>query len=93
MSGGSNGDGRKDEQRAQYKNIANGWKNFWCHEDISKSKINFLPKIKILEQCVVPSLTYGAYTWELRSLRAEKIETTHNRMLRSILNLYIKDKK
>ena len=34
----------------------------WAHRDIFDSKINTEGKIKILESCIYPVLTYGAQT-------------------------------
>ncbi|VDO16914.1 unnamed protein product [Brugia timori] len=41
------------------------WRNFWAQKHILKSKLALAIKMKIWEQCVVPSLTYGAQTWSL----------------------------
>ncbi len=44
---------------------AKAWGKFWAHKHILKSKTAISTKIRIWEQCVMPSLTYGAQTWAL----------------------------
>lgn len=74
------------------KRIKNGWKSFWALKYVFKSKMKLPTKIKILDSCVIPSLTYGAQTWALTKTQRHRLQVTQNRMLRSILNVKTKDK-
>lgn len=57
-----------------------------------KSKLETRSKVRILEQCVVPSFTYGAQTWATTKTQRESLRITHTRMLRSIIEVKISDK-
>ncbi len=48
-------------------------------------------KIKILNPCVVHSLTYGAQTWALTSSQANRLRTIYFKMQRSILKIKLWD--
>lgn len=72
--------------------IANAWKAFWAHKFIFKNKIKLSLKMKVLESCVVPVLTYGSQTWALTQRQIQRLKNTHNSMLRSILGIRLKDK-
>ncbi len=49
-------------------------------------------KLKILESCVLSVLTYGAQTWSLTNRQLQRLTTTQNSMMRSILGIKLKDK-
>lgn len=72
--------------------IANAWKKFWSLKNILKIRMKISTKIRVFESGVVPVLLYGAQTWSLTKIQTKRINTTHNRMLRSILNIKLKDK-
>ncbi len=74
------------------KRISNAWKTFWAHKTILKSKMKLGLKIKILESCVIPVLTYGAQSWSLTQRQVKRLQQTQNSMLRSILGIRLKDK-
>ncbi len=57
-----------------------------------KSNLRISVKTKIFNQCVVPSLTYGVQTWATTATIRESSKISYFRMLRSILNIRIKDK-
>lgn len=42
--------------------ITNTWKAFRAHKEIFQREVNDKLKIKILESCIHPLLTYGAET-------------------------------
>ena len=73
--------------------IAKAWRNYWALKHFYKSKKASLKlKRKILEQCTVPALLYGAQTWTLTLSQVKRFQITQRRMERSILNLRIKDR-
>ncbi len=45
--------------------IGNGWKAYWKHKYIFRSKMSIRAKTKILESNILPVLTYGAQRPEL----------------------------
>jgi len=49
-------------------------------------------KLKILNNCIIPSLTYGAQTWALTKDLRSKIQSTQNRMVRSIMGVKWSDR-
>ncbi len=49
-------------------------------------------KLKILESCVLLVLTYGAQTWSLTNRQLQRLTTTQNSMIRTILGIRLKDK-
>lgn len=57
-----------------------------------KSKSEIRSKVRILEQCVVPSLTYGAQTSATTKTQRDSPRIPHTRMLCSILGVKIRDK-
>ncbi len=64
----------------------------WAHKAILKGNANLATKIKILNQCVVPSLTYGAQTWSLTSSQANRLRTIYFKMQRSISKIKLWDR-
>ncbi len=74
------------------KRIANGWKVYWAHRQIFKSKMSISTKIRVFQSCIIPVLTYGAQTWTLIKNNMKRLRTTQYATLRSILGVKIKDK-
>ena len=71
---------------------ANSWKAFWAKKAFWRSKLKLKTKIRILESSVMPVLTYGAQTWAITQQQIEKLQTTQNAMIWSILRIKVKDK-
>jgi len=46
----------------------------------------------MLNSCVLPTLAYGSQTWATTKEEKNKIRTTYNAMLRSMLGKKLKDK-
>lgn len=69
------------------------WRSFWALKNIYKNKkIGLETKIKILESCTLPVLSYGAQTWALTNTQLNKLRVTQRSMERSILNIKRKEK-
>lgn len=49
-------------------------------------------EFKILKQCTEPTLTYDAQMWAPTRAQVNKLRTTHNRMVRSIPGIQLKDR-
>ena len=63
------------------------WAKYWSLRGIFKSKMSVKAKIKILESCVMPVLTYGAETWALTLTQTRSLQKTQRAMERAILNV------
>lgn len=50
-------------------------------------------KIRVLNQCVIPVLTYATETWAFTAKTIHKMQVTQRNMERTILNIKRKDKK
>lgn len=71
---------------------AKAWKSYWALRGVFKGKLSVKSKIKILESCVMPVLTYGAQTWALTKTQVVGLKKTQRAMERSILNIRLRDK-
>ncbi len=71
---------------------ANAWKAFWAQRKIFKSKMKLKTKIRIWESTVFPVLTYGTQTWATTKKQENKMIATQNSMMRSILQIRLKDR-
>ena len=83
--------GRVEKELQVRKNKA--WGKFWQLKKIFKNKkLNLKMKIKILESCVLPVLSYGAQTWSLTKSQTIKLQNTQRAMERKILGIRLPDK-
>ena len=69
------------------RRITNAWKKFWSLKEILKGTIPINLKKKIMDSCVLPSLTYGCQTWKFTLRVKNKIRTCQRSMERSITNV------
>ena len=74
------------------RRIKQGWKNFWSLKFLYKGKMSIGTKIKALETCTLPALTYGAQTWAITDAQLDKLRKTQLAMERSILGIRRRDK-
>ncbi len=73
--------------------ISNARKAFWANNIIWRSKMKNEQKAKILDSCVMPTLTYGTQTCSLTKRQMQcLIISTQNSMLRNILEIQRRDK-
>ncbi len=72
--------------------IRNGWKTYWKHKHIFRSKMSIRAKTKILKSSILPVLSYGAQTWAFTKRQTNKLIQTQNSTLRHILGIRLKDK-
>ena len=49
-------------------------------------------KKKVMDQCILPTMTYGCQTWSLTKETKRKIQTTQRAMERKILHITLRDK-
>ena len=71
---------------------SNAWKAFWAQRHLLKGNLNIKTKMRVLESTIIPILLYGAQTWALMAKQIKKLQVTQNGMLRSLLNIRLKDK-
>ena len=45
------------------RRITKTWKKFWSLKEILKSSVSLHLKKKVMDSCLLPSLTYGSQTW------------------------------
>ncbi len=72
--------------------ISNAWKAIRTNKTIWNSKIKIEQKAKILDSCVMPTLTYGAQMWSLTKRQRQRLNSTQNSTLRNILGIRRRDK-
>ena len=69
-----------------------GWKAFGRANLLLRSKkLPILHKRKFLDQCITPTITYGAETWVLNRKLAIKLRNTQRAMERTMLNISLKE--
>jgi len=69
------------------KRVSQAWKSFWAQKWIFKGKLKIASKVKMLEACIIPILTYGAQTWSLTQAQARRLVTAQRAFERSLLNI------
>jgi hypothetical protein len=79
-------------QKEVKRRINLGWRSYWALKNIYKGKLDLRTKIKVLEKCTMPVITYGAQTWALTEKLTEKLRTAQRSMERSIMGIKKKDR-
>lgn len=69
------------------RRISITWKKFWCLKEIFKSDMPIGTKTRVMNTCLLPSLTYGCQTWKFTRKLKNKIITCQRSMERSILKI------
>ena len=83
-------DGKGNEEVR--RRITLGWKAFGRANLLLRSKkLPILHKRKFLDQCITPTITYGAETWALNRKLAIKLRNTQRAMERTMLNISLKE--
>ena len=49
-------------------------------------------KKQVMDQCILPTMTYGCQTWSLNKQMTNKLRTAERAMERKMLDLKLKDK-
>ncbi|KAJ2946424.1 hypothetical protein O0L34_g12464 [Tuta absoluta] len=75
------------------RRITTAWNRYWSLKHIFKSKITARVKGRLMDTCILPTLTYACQTWSLTEKNANKISVCQRAMERSLLRLKLKDKK
>ncbi|CAG9123735.1 unnamed protein product [Plutella xylostella] len=74
------------------RRIQLGWAAFSKLDDVLKSKIPQCLKTKVFNQCVLPTLTYGAETWTLTKETVHRIRVAQRAMERAMLGISLRDR-
>ena len=76
-----------------YARIRAAWSCFGKNKEILQDKqlpISF--KKQVMDQCILPTITYGCQTWSLNKQITNKLRTAQRAMERKMLDLKVKDK-
>lgn len=85
--------GRSSEKQEIKRRIRAGWAAFGKLSFILKNnKIAQHLKTKVFDQCILPSMTYGAENWATTKENIESIRVAQRAMERAMLNITRKDK-
>ena len=73
--------------------IRAAWSCFGKNKEILQDKQRPISlKKQVMDQCILPTMTYGCQTWSLNKQMTNKLRTAQRAMERKILDLKLKDK-
>ena len=76
-----------------YARIRAAWSCFGKNKEILQDKqLPISLKKQVMDQCILPTMTYGCQTWSLNKQMTNKLRTAQRAMERKILDLKLKDK-
>jgi len=82
-----------DKEIEIQRRIALAWQAFGRANLIYSSRLPLFLKIKVFDQCILPTLTCGAETWNLTKKHVIRRRTTQRSHERKILCITWKDRK
>ena len=84
----------KDTTKEQiYARIRAAWSCFGKNKEILQDKqLPISLKKQVMDQCILPTMTYGCQTWSLNKQMTNKLRTAQRAMERKMLDLKLKDK-
>ena len=69
------------------------WSCFGKNKEILQDKqLPISLKKQVMDQCILPTMTYGCQTWSLNKQMTNKVRTAQRAMERKMLDLKLKDK-
>ena len=78
---------------SHYIPIRAAWSCFGKNKEILQDKqIPISLKKQVMDQCILPTMTYGCQTWSLNKQMTNKLRTAQRAMERKMLDLKLKDK-
>ena len=83
----------KDLDREIKRRISLGWAAYGKHKNILESELPICLKKKIVEQIIIPIMTYGCETWNLTASQENKLQVAQRAMERKILGVTWQDRK
>ena len=76
-----------------YARIRAVWSCFGKNTEIPQDKqLPISLKKQVMDQCILPTMTYGCQTWSLNEQVTNKLRTAQRAMERKMLDLKLKDK-
>ena len=76
-----------------YARIRAAWSCFGKNKEILQDKqLPISLKKRVMDQCILPTMTYGCQTWSLNKQMTNKLRTAQRAMERKMLDLKLKDK-
>lgn len=63
------------------------WKKFWHLQEIFKSDLPVKYKKKVMDSCLLPTLTYACQTWKMTNKIKTKIKTCQRAIERNIMKI------
>ena len=76
-----------------YARIRAAWSCFGKNKEILQDKqLPISLKKQVMDQCILPTVTYGCQTWSLNKQMTNKLRTAQRAMERKMLDLKLKDK-
>ena len=75
------------------RRIRAGWIAFGRNNIIFKSRMPLYLKKKAFDQCILPVLTYGCETWNLKAAVTQKLQVAQRSMERAMLGITRRDRK
>lgn len=69
------------------RRIIGTWKKFWSLKEILKSQLPMKIKSKVMDSCLLPSLTYACQTWKFTRKVKNKITSCQRSMERSVAKI------
>ena len=76
-----------------YARIRAAWSCFGKNKEILQDKqLPISLKKQVMDQCILPTMTYGCQTWSLNKQMTNKLRTAQRAMERKTLDLKLKDK-
>lgn len=79
--------GKQNNELEVERRISGAWKKFWSLKDILKGTMPINLKKKLMDTCLLPSITYGCQTWKYTLRVKNKIRSCQRSMERSITNV------
>ena len=75
-----------------YARIRAVWSCFGKNKEILQDKqLPISLKKQVMDQCILPTMTYGCQTWSLNKQMTNKLRTAQRAMERKMLDLKLKD--
>ena len=76
-----------------YARIRAAWSCFGKNKEILQDKqLPISLKKQVMDQCILPTMTYGCQTWSLNKQMTNRLRTAQRAIKRKMLDLKLKDK-
>ena len=83
----------KSQEQEIKRRIKLGWCQYGKLSNIMRGNIPICLKRKVFNQCITPTIVYGAETWAMTTKLEKKIAAAQHNMERNMLGITYKDRK